>query len=152
MVLARHRLYVFGGDSPDQVIGANVLMMCDLETKRWTHHGGDASRLKPNAQWPGVRKWPSMWVDKAEERIYLIFGDADRFGATQQGQIGAADLSHLYDDCWSWDIAGEKWRRERSPGNAPCPRSEAGLTYVSRALVQLPCTHQSHTASESQTR
>ncbi|VDB96140.1 unnamed protein product [Peniophora sp. CBMAI 1063] len=129
MVLARHRLYIFGGDSPDQVIGSSVLMMCDLETKRWTHYGGDAFRLKPDVNWPGPRKWPSMWVDKAEERIYLMFGDGDRYGATQQGQKGAADLSHLYDDCWSWDIIGEKWRRERLPGNPPCPRSEAGLTY-----------------------
>ncbi|KZV74314.1 hypothetical protein PENSPDRAFT_601658 [Peniophora sp. CONT] len=129
MVIARNRLYVFGGDSPDQVIGSNVFMMCDLETKRWTHYGGDAFRLKPDANWPGPRKWPSLWVDKDEERVYLIFGDGDRFGATQQGQKGAADLSHLYDDCWSWDITGEKWRRERIPGNAPCPRSEAGLTY-----------------------
>lgn len=63
-----------------------------------------------------------------------MYGDASRMAAGQLNQIHGATTSYAYDDCWTWDIKREKWRREKLHGNIPSPRSEMGCTYVSMLI------------------
>ena len=132
MTIVKRKLYVFGGTLPDWSLGGNLLMALDLTSRKWTRLSGEPDKnVQPNLKVPGPRKQAMMWVDKAEERLWVMYGEADRSGAKQMREMKfAADESHVHNDCWSWGIATKEWRQERIAGNAPCPRSEAGIVHV----------------------
>ena len=107
-------------------------MALDLTTRKWTRLSGEPDKnVQPNLKVPGPRKQAMMWVDKAEERLWVMYGEADVWGAKQRMEMtSAADEPYVHNDCWSWGIATKEWRQERMAGNAPCPRSDAGIVHV----------------------
>ncbi|CAL1701225.1 unnamed protein product [Somion occarium] len=133
MVAYDGKLYVFGGTYERCEVGQNTLLELDLKTHGWRRLSGyPGPKLTAEYTCPGPRRYASMWVDKrvsGGEKIYLLYGDADRVSAKQGGQVYGASGCYAYDDLWSWDIRKEVWRRERIDGNPPCPRSEMGCTF-----------------------
>ncbi|KAI0082393.1 hypothetical protein K474DRAFT_1655154 [Panus rudis PR-1116 ss-1] len=127
------KMYVFGGTYTDCEVGCNTLICLDLATHVWRRLSGyPGPKLTPEWTCPGPRRHVAMWLDKrveGAERLYLLFGEADRRTASNAGQTYGAMFGYMYDDFWSWDIHGETWRRERLEGNPPCPRSEMGCTF-----------------------
>ena len=132
MAIVRRKLYVFSGTLQDWTLGGNLLMALDLATRKWTRLSGEPDKnVRPNLKVPGPRKQAMMWVDKAEERLWVMYGEADRVGAKERGEMMfAAEESHVHNDCWSWGITTKEWRQERIMGNVPSPRSEAGIVHV----------------------
>jgi hypothetical protein len=121
------RMYVFGGSHADASLGTNLFVVLDLATRKWTHLSGTVLPT-PDYSCPGPRKWPASWI--AEDRIFIMYGVADRQGAQMQNQSEAADEAFGYSDFWSWSLTDRKWRREIISGNPPCPRAEMAIAYV----------------------
>jgi hypothetical protein len=132
------KLYVFGGTHGTTSIGCNLFMELDLDSRKWKRLSGTVMPITADYSCPGPRKTPSSWIDKAGERIYLVFGECDREGAEHTGEPHGADCGYPYGDFWSWNIKEGKWRRERVVGNPPCPRSEVACTYVCVFLPSAP--------------
>ncbi|KAI0039600.1 hypothetical protein FA95DRAFT_1591490 [Auriscalpium vulgare] len=129
MILVQGTLYVFGGTLRHCVLGCDLLMALDLKTRRWHKLSGDPASPTPDPLSPGPRRNAAMWVDGQKKKIWIMFGEADRQSARQSHQANGAQLGYGYDDCWTWDIAGKFWQRERVAGNPPCARSEMGNTF-----------------------
>ncbi|KAI0041879.1 hypothetical protein FA95DRAFT_1564929 [Auriscalpium vulgare] len=129
MAIVRGKLYIFGGTYYTNTIGNNLLIELDLETFLWRTLSGTTGPLVPDVTTPGPRRHAALWVDGKGERLWLLYGEADRAGAQDRGQPNGAKIGFGFDDCWSWDIAAESWRRERIAGNPPSPRSELACTY-----------------------
>ncbi|KAM5541680.1 hypothetical protein V8D89_004661 [Ganoderma adspersum] len=130
MCVARGTLYVFGGQYT-RAIGCNLFAALDVARKTWTLLSGtpDSVPLLPQYDVPGPRKQHAMWADAAGERVYVMYGMADRQAADlYREEFGSVD-GFVYDDCWSWDTARKEWRRERVAGNVPCPRAEMSTCY-----------------------
>ncbi|KAF9462280.1 hypothetical protein BDZ94DRAFT_1283075 [Collybia nuda] len=125
--VVRDKLYVFGGSHDLTRIGCNLFMELDLRTMKWRRLSGTLTPTKADYSCPGPRRMPSSWVDKKQERIYLIGGEADRSAPLNNELRHHARHGYAYEDFWSWDIKAEEWRMERLTGNPPCPRSEAAL-------------------------
>jgi hypothetical protein len=123
------RLYVFGGTHADSIIGCNLLLELNLQTKEWRRLSGS---ITPEADYscPGPRRHPISWVGKDKTKIFFMYGDADRQGAMVSGEKHGSMHAYAYDDLWSWDIKKGKWNREKLNGNLPCQRSEMSCTYV----------------------
>ncbi|KDQ52947.1 hypothetical protein JAAARDRAFT_183581 [Jaapia argillacea MUCL 33604] len=105
-------------------------MVLDLSSPKleWVRLSGTA-RSTPKADnfCPGPRRSAACWTNQEQDRIYIMFGLADRQNARlnpQKAELHGEDASYPYDDLWSWSITGGEWRRERMSGNCPCPRSE----------------------------
>ncbi|KAI0659951.1 hypothetical protein C8Q70DRAFT_105866 [Cubamyces menziesii] len=124
------KLYVFGGKYK-RPIGCNFFAVLDIAARTWKHLSGtqDNAPLIPQYDEPGARKNHASWVDGKGEKIYLIYGMADRQGAQMFQAEFASSEGFVYDDCWSWDIKAERWQRERVSGNYPCPRAEMSACY-----------------------
>lgn len=135
MVAYDGKLYVFGGTYEKCEVGTNLLAELDLKTLQWRKLSGyPGPELTAEYNVPGPRRYATMWVDTrviGEEKIFLLYGDADRVSAKQAGQAHGGSMCYGYDDMWSWDIRNERWRRERITGSPPSPRSEIGCTFVS---------------------
>lgn len=123
MAVYRGKLYVFSGSMHSQCsMGCSLWMVLDLKTLVWkklSGCGGDVEQ-RPDASCPGPRRHPAMWVDEKRERIWVMFGEAALADALAMQQPNGAPEGYAYDDCWSWDVNGESWRRERVAGNVPC--------------------------------
>ncbi|KAJ3491939.1 hypothetical protein NLI96_g355 [Meripilus lineatus] len=127
---ARGKAYFFGGTHRSCALGCPLFTCLDLTTQKWQLLSGEHCPIVPQFDSPGPRRLPAMWVNGAGDRIYLMFGEADRPGATVAKQPHGQTSGHGYEDFWSWGIQEGSWRRERQPGNAPCPRSESSYSYV----------------------
>lgn len=127
MQMVYGHLYVFGGSHKDASLGCNLFVVLDLKTREWTRLSGTV-QPEPDYSCPGPRKWPASWV--AGDQMFIMYGVADRQGAQMHDQKHAADEAFGYSDYWSWNFITKKWRMEKVNGNAPCPRAEAGCTYV----------------------
>lgn len=123
------KMYVFGGVHRAAVVGCNLLMALDMETRQWEQLSGTVQPVA-NFDCPGPRRFAASWVDDAQGNLMIMFGEADRQGARIGGQPHAGYHGYSYDDLWSWNVHDRKWRRERILGNAPCPRSEMSYTWV----------------------
>jgi hypothetical protein len=121
------RMYVFGGSHPQASLGTNLFVVLDLATRKWTRLSGTVLPT-PDYSCPGPRKWPASWV--VGNRIYILYGVADRQRAQIENQPHAASDAFGYSDFWSWSLMEQKWRREIISGNPPCPRAEMACTYV----------------------
>ena len=138
--VVKDKLYLFGGTHGLCHLGTNLLLELDLKTYIWrplSGHGNHAT-LKPDWKVPGPRRHGVIWADtkvEGSERIYLLFGEADRQASKMHGEPHASHESFGYSDFWSWDIHGQSWRRERLRGNPPSARSEMAYTYVSIPLL-----------------
>ncbi|KAL6306427.1 hypothetical protein BKA93DRAFT_816487 [Sparassis latifolia] len=106
------------------MLGINCFMVLDLATKRWEKLSGTTGEPIADSTCPGPRKRLASWVDARGEKIYFMYGMADRAASQMFHQPHPAQASHGYDDLWSWDIQQGKWYRERLVGNTPCPRAE----------------------------
>lgn len=140
--IAKGKLYLFGGTHVLSHIGTNLLLELDLSTYVWRRLSGYATQLelKPDWKLPGPRRHAVIWADtrvEGSERIYLLFGEADRQGAKMHHEPHASSESFGYGDFWSWDINGKSWRRERLVGNPPCARSEMAYTFVSCSYLSI---------------
>lgn len=135
------KMYVFGGTCK-RAVGSNLFAVLDIEKKTWTRLSGttDSEPLLPQFDVPGVRKQFAGWVDGKGEKIYVMYGMADRQAAELKSQEFASADGFAYDDCWSWDIAKKVWRRERVAGNFPCPRAEMSFCYVSNLQYDRACS------------
>ncbi|CAL1705913.1 unnamed protein product [Somion occarium] len=134
-VLVKSKFYVFGGTHGNVTTGCNLFMVLDLSDPRleWKKLTGHASQpLVPDWNCPGPRRHPTIWADErvpGSERIYLMFGEADRAGAKFRREPQGSSESYSYGDFWSWDVNQGGWRRERMVGNPPCARSEMAYTF-----------------------
>ena len=128
MQMINGRMYVFGGSHAEASLGTNLFVVLDLATRKWTRLSGTVLPT-PDYSCPGPRKWPASWV--AQDRIFIMYGVADRQGAQMQNQPEAADDAFGYSDFWSWSLTDQKWRREIISGNPPCPRAEMECMYHS---------------------
>ncbi|KIK05339.1 hypothetical protein K443DRAFT_130487 [Laccaria amethystina LaAM-08-1] len=109
-------------------IGCNLFMELDLSTNEWRRLSGYVMPpAKGDYSRPGPRVSPSSWAEKG--RFWLLMGQCDREGARLTGELHGAHIGFPYSDMWSWDIDGEKWRRERVVGNPPSSRAEMACTY-----------------------
>ncbi|KAI0641446.1 hypothetical protein C8Q79DRAFT_1003753 [Trametes meyenii] len=124
------KLYVFGGKS-QRPVGSNFFAVLDIAKRTWQHLSGtpDGAPLQPQFGEPGVRKDLASWVDGKGEKIYIMYGMADRQEAAIFESEFASSDGFVYDDCWSWDIDQGKWQQERVTGNFPCPRAEMSVCY-----------------------
>jgi hypothetical protein len=131
MQIAHDKLYVFGGEHGTTSVGCNLFMELDLATRRWRRLTGYV-RAPPHADYtcPGPRKSASSWVSPDKKRIFVIFGQADRQGASLKKELHGSTEAFGYEDMWSWSIGEERWRRERMSGNPPCARTEMACAYV----------------------
>lgn len=145
VVCAHGKVYVFGGTHRDCALGCPLFTCLDLATRKWRLLSGVHCPVVPQFDYPGPRRLPAMWCNGEGDRIYLMFGEADRPAASVAKQPNGQTDGHGYEDFWSWDIQGEAWRRERQSGNPPCPRSEACCTYVCPHTLSFHqhCTHTS---------
>ncbi|RDB16756.1 hypothetical protein Hypma_002384 [Hypsizygus marmoreus] len=123
-----NKLYTFGGTHGLTLLGCNMFMELDFDSLKWRRLSGTV-HLKSDFTCPGPRNAASSWVDRDQERIYVIFGECDRTAADRHNEPQGAANGYAYEDFWSWDIKAEKWRMERLEGNIPCPRSEAACAY-----------------------
>lgn len=137
MQIVRGRLYVFGGSTKNCKMGCNFFAVLNLATRVWEHLSGAPGLPAADYDCPGPRKYLGSWVDEKDERIYVLQGMADLAASKMFNQPHAADHSYGYDDLWSWDIKGRRWRRERLVGNAPCPRTEMACTFNPRLNATL---------------
>ncbi|KAJ6549143.1 hypothetical protein DFH09DRAFT_989119 [Mycena vulgaris] len=130
MQITHGKLYVFGGTHRTTAIGCNLFMELDLATRKWRRLTGYV-RAPKNADYscPGPRKNACSWVSTDKKRVFLMFGHADREGASLHGELHQAISAFGYGDMWSWGIAEERWRRERMSGNPPCARTESAYAY-----------------------
>ncbi|KAJ7020192.1 hypothetical protein C8F04DRAFT_309083 [Mycena alexandri] len=122
------RLYVFGGNHRDSIVGTDLLMELHIPPRRWRRLSG-SEVPHPSSSGPGPRMQCHSWVGKDMQRLFFMFGQADRQAAMIHKQAHGAFYSYGYGDLWSWDIKGEKWFRERLHGNVPSPRAEVACTY-----------------------
>ncbi|KAH9939536.1 hypothetical protein B0H21DRAFT_756421 [Amylocystis lapponica] len=129
MQLVRGQLYVFAGAVKECMLGCNLLMVLDLQTRTWTWLAGSLGEPKADYTCPGPRMSLASWVDARQDRVYVLYGMADRLAAMIHHQPHSSQDSHTQDDCWSWGIRERAWRRERMVGNAPCPRAEFPCAY-----------------------
>ncbi|TRM62012.1 hypothetical protein BD626DRAFT_404787 [Schizophyllum amplum] len=106
-------------------------MEFDIAARRWKRLGGTADdRVAADDAIPGPRKRPVSFNDPDGHRFWVMFGHADRQAtpANHPHHVGNGD-AYQYEDAWSYDTDTGKWTKERVPGNAPAPRTEAGSTY-----------------------
>ncbi|KAJ7706486.1 hypothetical protein B0H16DRAFT_1668163 [Mycena metata] len=103
-------------------------MELHIPTRRWRRLSGSVVP-RPSKTGPGPRAECHSWVGKGRDRIFFMYGQADRQGAMTFEQEHASLYSHAYGDLWNWDIKGEKWFRERLRGNMPSPRAESSCVY-----------------------
>lgn len=125
------KLYVFGGEDLNAIIGTNLFMVLDLRTLKWTYLGG-TSDMVPNGRYPGPRRLASMWVVPEQKRLYLLYGSASRQAAMISGKQYGSQNDYTYDDMWSYDLADPsagQWTRERFRCNFPSPRTEMASIY-----------------------
>ncbi|KAJ7204122.1 hypothetical protein GGX14DRAFT_551752 [Mycena pura] len=130
MQIANDKLYVFGGSHGTTSMGCNLFMELDLRTRKWRRLSGYV-RAPRHADYscPGPRKSAASWVNKDKTRVYLLFGHADREGASFHDEPHGAESAFGHEDMWSWSIPDERWRRERMSGNPPCARTELACAY-----------------------
>jgi hypothetical protein len=127
MQLLDAKLYVFGGAHFGSQLGCNILMELDLESLEWQYLSGTPM---PQADYscPGPRVNCMSWV--TSDRLFIMYGMANRQAAKLHHQQHGADMDYPYDDMWSFDVHEHKWRKERLLGNLPCPRCESACIYV----------------------
>ncbi|KAK0476494.1 hypothetical protein IW261DRAFT_1642290 [Armillaria novae-zelandiae] len=125
--IADGKLYVFGGTHNDNQVGCNLLVALDFETKKWRRLAG---HLHPKADplAPDPRKTAMCWVNKEQDRLFILGGEANRPAATRGDPVYAND-SFIFENMWSWHIPTGKWRRERMSGNLPSARSEVAHAF-----------------------
>lgn len=128
-VAHKGKLYLFGGTHGKFHVGINIFLELNLATKEWHKLSGIAGPLKADFSCPGPRRHPAMWLNKKEERIYVLYGESDLASAGLMKEEHGAGRSYSCEDFWSYDINEGAWRRERVVGNVPSPRSEMALTY-----------------------
>ncbi|KAI0312652.1 hypothetical protein OF83DRAFT_1066836 [Amylostereum chailletii] len=129
-VIYKRRIYAFGGTHEGSKLGCNLWLVLDLQTGAWRRLSGRSGpEFDTDFMLPGPRRYPALWADEEHDRIWMMFGDAERPGATLEEQPHGSKYEHIYDDAWSWNVNTESWRRERVSGNSPCPRTEMAVTY-----------------------
>ncbi|KAI0765894.1 hypothetical protein BD413DRAFT_606060 [Trametes elegans] len=117
--IVRKKLYVFEGKYK-RPIGCDFFAALDLGTKTWRHLSAthDSEPLLPQ-------------YDTPRDKIPVMCGMVDRQAAVIFEKEFASTEGFVHADCWSWDIAGARWQRERVAGNVPCPRAEVSVCYNS---------------------
>ncbi|CAA7263578.1 unnamed protein product [Cyclocybe aegerita] len=123
------KIYVFGGTTGASKLGTNLLLQLNLSTRVWRKLSGELLPKEPSHLCPGPRINASSWVSKGQDKIFILYGDANRMSAKLSGQEHGAMTTYAYDDLWSWDIREERWTREKIIGNAPSPRTEMAAVY-----------------------
>ena len=123
------RIYVFGGQSSQSILGCDLLLELDLVTRQWHRISGSYPSPKASFASPGPRVSACSWVNPDKSKIFIMNGHADLLSAGTFGQRTPSE-NHMYDDIWSWDIAERRWTKEKSYGNRPAPRSEMAAVYV----------------------
>jgi hypothetical protein len=131
-------LYVFGGVHPNAVIGCNLLVVFDMETRKWTTLSGTVHPVADHSC-PGPRKLSASWVNKEKDRLYILFGLADRLAARFSGQShGATNAFVDVDDEEERRIAmAGPWKRCFSCGSAGKWSKCGGKLVLGRLFVFL---------------
>ncbi|KAJ7187189.1 hypothetical protein C8R46DRAFT_1025093 [Mycena filopes] len=123
------KLYVFGGWHMRSQVGCTLLMELDIATRVWTLLTGTAEPKVASYAEPGPRRHAVSWVGKDRNKIFVMYGDADRAAALLGREKHGASQSFAHEDLWAWDIAAHKWNQQRLVGNIPSPRTELACVY-----------------------
>ncbi|KAL1686502.1 hypothetical protein GGG16DRAFT_117825 [Schizophyllum commune] len=131
VVVVQGKIYVFAGTHVNTNLGCNLFMELDIEAKRWRRLGGTANdRVDASDDIPGPRKRPIAFADPDGHRFWMMYGHADRQATPEDHPHHVSgDDAFQYEDAWTYDVDTGKWTKERIPGNAPAPRTEAGSAY-----------------------
>lgn len=105
-------------------------MALDLTTLRWKHLGG-SSRIEPAVGMPGLRQHAASWVIEEHDKLYVMFGGANRTVAHLDGLPGSDPTDHTYNDFWSYSFTEKEWRQESILGNTPSRRTEHAAVFNS---------------------
>lgn len=116
MHIYKGTLYAFGGVDGEKPIGCNIFMSLDLATRQWTHIGG-SNRVEAAIGMPALRQHAGSWVVEEQEKLYILFGGANRTAAHLDGLSGGDPMDHTYDDFWSYSFSKKEWKRESLLGN-----------------------------------
>ncbi|KAL7275702.1 hypothetical protein RUND412_001344 [Rhizina undulata] len=124
MEIWKGKMYVFGGQDGRMQLGCNLFMALDLEKLSWEHLSG-TSEAKATHDVPMLRVHPEAWVLPEEETLFIMYGNANRMGEGlgSSGQHGA-ECDYTYEDIWAYSFETKKWRREKTRGDYPSPRTE----------------------------
>jgi len=79
-------MYIFSGVHMRAMMGCNLLMDLDLKNRTWKHLSGTVLPT-PDTTCPGPRRGATSWVDEELKKIYIMFGEIDRRGASVTGII-----------------------------------------------------------------
>ncbi|KIJ45375.1 hypothetical protein M422DRAFT_251147 [Sphaerobolus stellatus SS14] len=97
MYIVDGKMYEFGGFSIDYLLGNNLLLKLDLQTKTWRCLSGTV-QLKPDPSCPGFPPAASSWVDHERRKIFFMGGEADIKLTKSDGKFLGNHYSYVYSD------------------------------------------------------
>ncbi|KAH9947521.1 hypothetical protein B0H21DRAFT_708411 [Amylocystis lapponica] len=118
MQLVRGQLFVFAGAAPECMLGINLLVALDFRTKKWTLLSGSTREPKADYTRPGPRTSLGSWVNSQQDRIYILYGAADKQAAGFYGQPHGR-LLELGDPSEGVAARADDWKRALPSGRNP---------------------------------
>ncbi|PWW76903.1 hypothetical protein C7212DRAFT_190005 [Tuber magnatum] len=133
MEIYNGKMYIFGGQDGRRQLGCNIFMCLDLEALSWEWLSG-TTQPTPTYNSPMLRVHPITWILPSEDRLFIMYGNANRIGEKVSNPTGphGADCDYTYEDIWSYHIPRKSWTREKARGNYPSPRTEFSAIYNER--------------------
>lgn len=130
MEIYKGKMYIFGGQDGHGRLGCNVFMCLDLGTLSWEWLSGTSQPI-PTYDSPMLRVHPLTWILPSEDRLFVMYGNANRVGegVSDPTSPHASEVDYTYDDIWSYHIPRKTWTREKVRGNYPSPRTEFSGIY-----------------------
>ncbi|KAH0608213.1 uncharacterized protein H6S33_002265 [Morchella sextelata] len=133
MEVYKGKMYVFGGQDGRMQLGCNLFMALDLKDLTWELISGTSEPVATHDS-PMLRVHPEAWVIPKENKLFIMYGNANRMGESLGGREGThgAECDYTYEDIWAFSFSTKTWTREKTRGNYPCPRTEFSCAYNPR--------------------
>ncbi|KIJ48111.1 hypothetical protein M422DRAFT_28575 [Sphaerobolus stellatus SS14] len=113
-------MYTFGGFSIDCLLGNNLLLKLDLQTKAWRRLSSTL-QSKPDPSCPAFLRAASSWVDHENRKIVFMGGEPDIKLTKSDAKSLRNHYMYVYSDLWSWHLDEKKWKRTHSRKSAGSP-------------------------------